>query len=239
MIQSERWRAVDDLFKQRQWVAAIDALNPLLKPEDKSARDWGARATCFEELGRWNEAVADSTRANALAPDYLPGAIMHGLVCLQVGDRETYRNLCRLALERHAASKDRDVLNNVAWLCALDAAAEPEAAQALALVEGAPDETPNNTHDHTRACLLYRVGRHDDALKQLDRLVARPGYPASAHDWLFLAMAHQRLGQGERARMYLDRSIAWIAANDHLDWQRRAELQRFRAEAEALIGEKK
>jgi hypothetical protein len=39
--------------------------------------------------------------------------------------------------------------------------------------------------------------------------------------------------------MYLDRSIAWSAANDHLDWQRRAELQRFRAEAEALIGEKK
>ena len=86
-----------------------------------------------------------------------------------------------------------------------------EAAQALALVEGAPDDTPNDTYDHTRACLLYRVGRHDDALKQLDKLVARPGYPANAHDWLFLAMAHQRLGQGERARKYLDQSIAWIA----------------------------
>jgi tetratricopeptide (TPR) repeat protein len=239
LIQSERWKAVDALVKQRQWAAAIDALGPLLKPEDRFAGDWGTRSTCFAELGRWKEAAADSTHANALSPDYLPGVLKHALVCLQVGEREKYLELCRRALAREVPSSDRLALNNVGWLCALDAAAEEEAVQALALVEKALDKAPNNTYVHTRACLLYRVGRYDEALKQLNELLAQPGYPVNAYDWLFLAMSHQRLGQPDEARKYLDQSIAWMAANKQMDWSRRVELERFRAEAEALVGAKR
>ncbi|MCI0459791.1 MAG: tetratricopeptide repeat protein, partial [Gemmataceae bacterium] len=240
VIQSERWRAVDELVKQRQWAAAVDAFGPLLTPENKSARDWGVRGGCLAELGRWKEAAADSARANSLAPDYLPGVLKHAILCLRVGDRDRYRELCRRALEGKAKASERTVLNNVAWLCALDGAAEEQAVQALALVEKALDKTPNNTFVHTRACLLYRVGRYDDALKQLNELVAQPGYPVNAYDWLFLAMTHQKLGQPEQARKNLDRSVAWMVdANRRLDWQRRAELEHFRSEAAALIGAKK
>src|SRR5262249_7213974 len=140
------------------------------------------------ELGRWQEAAVDSAHAIALAPDYFPGTLKHGLICLQAGDREAYRALCRRALERYAASTDRAALRTVAWLCALDPSAESEAVQALSLIERALAKVPDNTYVHTRACLLYRAGRHDDALKQLNELAAQPGYSANAYDWLFLAM---------------------------------------------------
>jgi tetratricopeptide (TPR) repeat protein len=239
VIQSERWGVVDELVKKRQWAAAINALGPLLKPEDRSPMDWGTRSNCFAELGRWKEAAADSLQANTLSPDYLPGVLKHGLVCLQAGDRERYFELCRRAVKQNAGSKNRVDLNKVAWLCVFDPAAAAEAEQALALVEKALDKTPNNTFVHTRACLLYRAGRYDDALKQLNELIAQPGYPVNAYDWLFLAMTHQRLGQKEQAVTYLNQSVAWMTTYTPRDWQQRVELERFRAEAEALIHPRK
>jgi tetratricopeptide (TPR) repeat protein len=239
VIESERWRTVGALVGQHQWATAIDALGPLLKPEDRSWGDWWTRATCYAELGRWKEAAADAAHTHALAPDELSVMLNYALVCLRLGDRETYVGLCRRALARHAASTDSGVLNDVAWLCALDAAAESDAAAGLALVEKAQDRAPNNNYAHTRACLLYRAGRYDDALKQLNALVAQPGRSATAADWLFLALTHDRLGQHEQARTYFDQSVAWISANDSLDWQKRAVLERFRAETEALIRHKR
>jgi tetratricopeptide (TPR) repeat protein len=235
VIQSGRWRAVDELVRERRWADAIDALAALLKPENRSAIDWGTRATCFAEVGRWSEAFEDSSRANTLAPGYLPGTLKHAVVCLKVGDRDRYVELCRDALARHADATDHETLNSVGWLCALDPAARAESARALALVEKALAGAPVSAHLHTRACLLHRAGRHEDALKQWKELTAQPGYVATAHDWLFLAMTHHHLGQEVEARRYLEQSIAWISANPQRGWEGRVELEHFRAEAEGLI----
>jgi tetratricopeptide (TPR) repeat protein len=239
VIQSDRWRAVDELVEQRQWSAALAALGPLLKPEDRSARDWETRARCFAELARWEEAAADFARAYSLSPDSVPVALGYASACLRLGDRDTYRRLCQKALEIHAGASRGELLNNVGWLCVLDAAAGAEAARALALLGKALSKSAGNAQLHTRACLLYRAGRHGDAVEQLNELIARPGYPANASDWLFLAMAHHRLGHMEEARKFLDQSIAWLAANDQLDWRNRAEMEHFQAEALTLIGERR
>jgi tetratricopeptide (TPR) repeat protein len=239
VIQSAKWRAVDELMKKHQWTAAIDALGPLLEPGDRSPQDWGARATCFCELGRWNDALADSAKAVALNSEWVTGLQMHSLVAMQTGDFETYRKLCRQALQRNASSSNSERLNNVGWLCALDPSAAEEAEGALKLLEQSLRLAPRNTHAHTRACLLYRVGRYEDALKELSELIAQPGYPVNAYDWLFLAMTEEKLGQSQSARANLERSVAWITSNNRLDWQHRLELERFRAEAEALIGAQK
>ncbi|WP_165073773.1 serine/threonine-protein kinase [Paludisphaera rhizosphaerae] len=235
VIQSERWGEIDQLMKQKRWEAAIDAITPFLTPEDRFGGDWGARAGCFAELGRWDEAAADARKAGALAPDYLPVAIAHGQIFLQVGDENSYLQLCRDAIQRHGQSTDRTTLNNAAWLCVLAPSAAGEAARALGLVEKSLGKSSDNNSAHTRACLLYRLGRDDEALKQLDGLEGQPGYSATAYDWLFLAMIHHRLGGKDRARTYLDRAVAWIDTAAYLGWQQRAELNRFRAEAESLI----
>jgi tetratricopeptide (TPR) repeat protein len=239
IIQSERWAAAFELIRQRQFAKAIDAFAPLLKADDNSGVDWGSRANCYAELGRWPEAAADYAHSLSLGRDYVPGFRNHCLAALQVGDKDTYLNLCRETLQRFADSTDRATLNTVAWLCALDPSAEAETGRALELIDKALRESQFNTYVHTRACLLYRAKRFDEALKQLDDLIARPGYAASAFDWLFLAMTCHQLGQTEKARENLDKSIAWMTANPQQDWQRRVELERFRAEAVALIGAKK
>jgi len=235
VIQSERWKPVDDLVKQRQWAAAIDAFAPLLKPEDRSGPYWAMRGDCFAELGRWKEAAADYARRDDRAPDDLPATIAYAVLCLRLGDKDTYRALCRRAVERHAASANRAALNNVAWLCALDASAQEHATTALGQVDKALDKTPNNVYTHTRACLLFRTGRYADARAALTELVAQPGYRASPYDWLFLAMAQKRLGQDEPARDYLARSVALLTTRAPAEWRQRAELELFRAEAEALV----
>jgi hypothetical protein len=47
-------------------------------------------------------------------------------------------------------------------------------------------------------------------------------------DWLFLAMAHGQLGHADEARRYYDRAAQGMPSQ--------ASLQRFRAEAAALLG---
>ena len=49
-----------------------------------------------------------------------------------------------------------------------------------------------------------------------------------SEDWIFLAMAHWKLGQKTEARRYYDRAVQRMPIQ--------ASLQRFRAEAAALLG---
>ena len=54
----------------------------------------------------------------------------------------------------------------------------------------------------------------------------------NAFQWFFLAMAHWRLGEKDRARQWYDRAVAWMdrhAPND-------GNLRSFRAEAAELLG---
>lgn len=99
---------------------------------------------------------------------------------------------------------------------------------------------------------LYRANRFEDSIKKLEDVVKvqRPG----AANWLFLAMAHQRLGHAEEAKKCLNKADERIdkAAREEatngtggtqIDWygrlQERQELKLIRAEAEALIKDEK
>ena len=51
-------------------------------------------------------------------------------------------------------------------------------------------------------------------------------------DWFFLAMAHWRLGEKDKAREWYDRAVRWMDKNP----SKNEELRRFRAEAAELLG---
>jgi eukaryotic-like serine/threonine-protein kinase len=57
----------------------------------------------------------------------------------------------------------------------------------------------------------------------------RGGY---SFDWFFLAMAHWRLGDHDKARTWFGRAVQWM--DKHMP--QHGELRRFRAEAEAMLG---
>jgi hypothetical protein len=103
--------------------------------------------------------------------------------------------------------------------------------------------------------MLYRAGRFQEAVRRLKEAdLESAAYDALAdtspqqqaarvYAWLFLAMAHDRLGGAEEARQWLDRSARWIDQaieqspnSPNLGSLRlRQELRLLRREAESLI----
>jgi tetratricopeptide (TPR) repeat protein len=80
----------------------------------------------------------------------------------------------------------------------------------------------------------YQSGDPKGAIADLEQAIRlrNPVDPRNAYEGFFLAMAHWRLGEKNKARSWFDRSVAWLDRGKKDD----AELKRFRAEAAALLG---
>ena len=81
---------------------------------------------------------------------------------------------------------------------------------------------------------LYRTGDWERAIEALTKsLELRNLAPAQvAESQLFLAMAHWRKGEKDRARTWYDKTVTWMKTSQPRDRQ----LREFRAEAAALLG---
>lgn len=151
-------------------------------------------------------------------------------------------------VRKFGKSDDPMTANFVAWTCALAPDAVDDYAPVLACIAKAVEARPKSDQFlNTLGAVLYRAGRHEEAVKRLSELdrrwerpdLARPSPPA--YTWYFLAMAHRKAGNQEQARAYLNK------ANQSTDqeladpknpppWNRRATLELLRNEAEALLG---
>jgi tetratricopeptide (TPR) repeat protein len=77
---------------------------------------------------------------------------------------------------------------------------------------------------------LYRTGDWKASVAALE--VSMKFYAGgNASDWFFLAMAHWQLGDHPRARQWFDQAVKWMTQYQPMN----EELDRFRAEAEAVI----
>jgi uncharacterized protein HemY len=82
----------------------------------------------------------------------------------------------------------------------------------------------------TLGAARYRAGNWKEAIAALERsMELRNGGDSS--DWFFLAMAHWRLGEKEKARQWYDQAVQWMEKNQ----PKNEELGRFRKEAEGLL----
>jgi tetratricopeptide (TPR) repeat protein len=97
---------------------------------------------------------------------------------------------------------------------------------------------------NTLGAALYRAGRLEDAVQRLSEAVRAHGRDGTYADWLFLAMAHQRLGHAAEARRWLEKAVRWLDragwsrptdVGSSPNWQVRQEAQLLRQEAEALV----
>src|SRR5262249_32155933 len=141
---------------------------------------------------------------------------------------EPYRKALRLESED-------DVLNNIlAWFLATSP--EPrlrDPALAVRLAKKAVDARINDANFwNTLGVAHYRTGDHKAAVAELG-MATSLRVDGESVDWFFLAMAHQRLGDRDKAQAYFDRAVQWMEKHmPHDD-----ELRRFRAEAETLVAE--
>ena len=127
---------------------------------------------------------------------------------------------------------DPIVLNDIAWYKAIRPdPPKDDLASALDLAQQAIAKTPNEGALHnTLGVVRYRLGDWKGAVEALEQSV-RLRQGGDAFDWLFLAMAHQRLGDRDAARRWFEKTVGWPQQNA----TNNEELKRFRSEAEALL----
>jgi WD40 repeat protein/tetratricopeptide (TPR) repeat protein len=210
------------------------------------------RGYVYAHFNRWNQAAKDYEQAIKLP---IPVEIYHqyALVLLKKGDQQGYRQLCAQMLKKVAeapatSATPPNVLNTVVWTCALAPDATRDPNQVVALTEKlGPLIEKNYALANTYGAVLYRAGKADEAIKQLNKAVALHREGGTPGDWLFLAMAHQRKGNAQEAKKELDKAKRWrqavqiqkSAANPlmlrQLPWETLLEIDLLYQEAEQLL----
>jgi WD40 repeat protein/tRNA A-37 threonylcarbamoyl transferase component Bud32 len=200
-----------------------------------------APATPLEkrEGGMWYQGLADYlVREMQDRPANLPAWSRAALVSLAAGDRAGYRRICGRIVETFLRSGDGNEVNNVVWICAMGPDAvtdfEPLVRQLAKAIGPKPDANQLNT----LGALLYRSGRFEEAVQRLSEGITLRDKVGTVHDWLFLAMAHQRLGHGDEARKWLDKAVRAPEQAEGGGWDQRLEVQLLRREAEQLVAGK-
>jgi tetratricopeptide (TPR) repeat protein len=237
--QAVAWHAgeADGYEALGKWEAAVYHLGRLAEARPGEAELHSRRAWVCFQAGRRAEAAAASAKALALGLD--PADV--GRVGWQpawlrwhLGDAAEYRRLCAALLERNAAA-DPAVASMAARMCVLSPGA-PDPARVVALAQSACAQAPGNQAYRERlGVAYYRAGDWRAARAELAK--SRPGRSCAGN--FFLAMADWHLGDAERARQSYDRAVGWMEKHRELlekDPVTAAELGRFRAEAEALMG---
>jgi hypothetical protein len=88
---------------------------------------------------------------------------------------------------------------------------------------------------NTLGAALYRARRFEEAIRRLEEGIRLKGGTSEPRDWVFLAMAHHRLGHREDAHRYLE-SLRSRQSGAELDWfWTKLEIRLLRSEAEATI----
>jgi eukaryotic-like serine/threonine-protein kinase len=193
-------------------------------------------------LARWEEAAAAYREAIDRGAPGAAGWWRLAMVRLAMGDHGEYVAVCRHILEKFGAEGQTPrTSNNIAWSCALGPAALTDYAPAVSLAESAAARSEQNRLN-TLGAILYRAGRVDEAIEQLDRSVVAHGAGGTHYDALFLAMAHHQLGHADEARRWLRRACeaAPVAmrkpdASGPSSWIPLVEIEMLRREAKTLI----
>jgi tetratricopeptide (TPR) repeat protein len=178
-------------------------------------------------------------RTDHNANGYAARGILHGALKHHDEARADFEKAVELGARNPGA------LNSVAWYLATSSAAEfRDPKRAVALATKALELAPKARNIlNTLGAAHYRAGDWKAAITALEKSMelAKGG---NSCDWFFLAMAHWRLGDREKARDWYDKAVAWMdkLKPDNLELARfRAEyddLKCFRAEAAELLGVK-
>ncbi|WZP00283.1 protein kinase [Isosphaeraceae bacterium EP7] len=197
------------------------------------------------QVGAWAEAAARYRESiDAGAPGVDPWARL-AMSRQILGDQAGYREACRRLVaefgEKVVALK---TANNIAWSCAFGPGSLDDYGRVIEMAKSAAASLPATNRLNTLGAILYRAGRYRESIGQLERSIVSHGAGGTPYDFLFLAMAHQKLGHVEEARDWLRRAkepaptaMAKPDASGLSTWVPRMEIETLRREASALLGQ--
>jgi tetratricopeptide (TPR) repeat protein len=210
MLARHRLEA-DDRERQAQWFAAAFHLTRLLDlgPPDGSLH--ARRGHAYYGLAEWEKAAADYAKATELGEHTREVWSRRAWLCFARGDGGGYRKSCASLLQRFAKAETPGDAYSLARTCVLgpDAATDPKVVLQLArkAVEAAPK---NSGYLIALGAAHYRAGEPDTAIERLNEALNLVGKGELPSAWLFLSMAHYRLGHADEATAWLDRAARWI-----------------------------
>ena len=214
-------------------------------PDPENARS--ARVALYLGVSEFGKARADLAERLELDDQRFSDHYQHALLCLAENDLADYRESCQAMLRILADTEDPDSAHFTAWTCALAPSTLEKYDEPIAMATRALAADPQSEgYQNTLGAVLYRAGRHEEALRQLTELskrrdnLGRDSESSPAYTWYFLAMAHHTVGDAEQAQEYLTKANQWtdeVLADEESPpaWNRRATLELLRNEAETLL----
>lgn len=208
-VLAERGR--QDRLAQR-WDEAEAALTKAISLRPEFLAAWTERFELYADLGLWDHASEDLTRAAAIRePDASFRWYQQSLLTLYDGDTDGFQALRRAMRGRFHRGLDPSSEIDLVRTSALLAGPDREAAEMAAL--GQRLMASRNRDDWFSRYLMgmtfYRVGDYARAAEQLEAST-RSGPPFDAMGYPGLAMALHRLGRADEARAALDAAAGAI-----------------------------
>jgi WD40 repeat protein/serine/threonine protein kinase/tetratricopeptide (TPR) repeat protein len=199
------------------------------------------RASTHAELGEWQKAIDDLDQAGGVLSN-VSGGYLRASIYLGAGRLDDFRAARRRLLKQAPRELQPQDANTLAWLGAFVPGDAEERREVIRLAELAVKARPRlATFRNTLGTLLYRDAQWQAALDQLNEAVRLHGEGGTAHDWLVIAMAHERLQQQNDAKKAWENALRLLAPSGdpavlRPAWDQRLELGLLRQEAQNVLG---
>jgi len=227
--------------KQKRWAEAENAFNEAIAARPYNTEILVERSgfLILRALARseFKVAQAEIDLAVTLRPDELWPRHRQILSLLASNDRNGVIQARASLLDRFGQVTGMWDANNVACWCSL----VPDVNDRLDVAVRLAEQTMENRSVGKMECLntlgvaLYRAGRFEDAVQRLKEGIQLRDGIGVPKDWVFLAMAHHRLGHREQARQWLGRLMNHQPSDDPDKFWDELEIRLLRSEAEAVI----
>jgi tetratricopeptide (TPR) repeat protein len=150
--------------------------------------------------------------------------------------------LCRARsdlLDRFGPTTNPMEANGAAWSAALapglDAHAEALVRMAELAVNGDSIDFWKTDYLNTLGAALYRAARFEDAIRRLEEGIQLRNGISLPQNWVFLALAHHRLGHRDDARRYLEQLRSRQPSTHPNQFWDELDIHHLQSAAEAVI----
>jgi tetratricopeptide (TPR) repeat protein len=244
-------------FDKKDYDRAIEDYSEVLKITPHHLLAYTRRGDAYAEQENYVEAdvnfaeAIELIRKGRINSQDIQVWLAHTRLQLRARNTEGYRCTCEEMLTRFGKPTSAASANSTAWACVLADSAVTDPQRPVQLAEYAVGKAPPGSryaYLNTLGAALYRAGNWDGAVKKLNeaRMEHDSKAEGTALDWLYLAMAHHRLGDPTEAHKWLDKATkgeekaarADAGSNKPPKWGERVELELLRREAEKLLATK-
>jgi serine/threonine protein kinase/WD40 repeat protein/Tfp pilus assembly protein PilF len=213
----------------------IEQLTAVLQTDPQNTTVLIQRGWALYGSTRYEDAIADFTRALAIRPGDAGALAGRGEAHLEL---RHFRQAAADMEESLARQPDQPkICNALAWFYATAPIPWRDPKKARPLAERALAHVPNESNYHnTLGIVLVRLGLYREAVTELERSLAAAAREMSPFDLYFLAICRFHLGEISRAKDDFAQA-ARVHSESRLPGRMIGELDGFRAEAEAILGD--